>query len=120
MATWQLSVNLIPRIWAIENKFSSSELYSEDGYDTDLAWRENQPEPEFLNLLSGFLAPSKSWSKDLMYWGNEKEHDIQVWYEDKMIDGIHIRLYLNQNLNSIIVKLTKLAKELDCVFSSLN
>lgn len=50
-----------------------------------------------------------------MCWGNEKEHDIQVWYENNIIDGIHIRLDLPKKLNGIITKLIKTAKELDCV-----
>lgn len=115
MATWQFSVNLIPRSWAIENKYSSSLLYTEEGYDTEEAWKENQPKPEFINILSTILPLAESWSKDLLYWGNEEGHDIQVGYENKLIEGIHIRLDLNQKLSSIIAKLVKVAKELDCV-----
>ncbi|MBL1278292.1 MAG: hypothetical protein COB30_019630 [Ectothiorhodospiraceae bacterium] len=115
MATWQFSANLIPRSWAIENKYSSSLLYTEEGYDTEEAWKENQPKPEFIDILSNMLPPAESWSKDLLCWGNEEEHDIQVGYENKLIEGIHIRLDLNQKLSGIIVKLIKVAKELDCV-----
>ena len=114
MATWQFSVVLIPASWAEENSYSSSALYDEEGYDTECAWKGRQPESEFKAVLGDILPPSKSWHEALLTWGNEKEHDIQVWFENETIDGIHIRLDLNQNLNEIIVKVVKLAKTLNC------
>ncbi len=115
MATWQFSVNLIPKSWAIKNDYDSSLFYSDEGYDTEVAWVNNQPKPDYINSLSKILPKTKSWSKDLLCWGNEEEHDIQVCYENKIIDGIHIRLDLNQQLDNIITKLIQAAKELDCV-----
>jgi len=115
MATWQFTISLIPKPWAIENQFNSSSLYDDEGYDTEIAWETNQPNPEFINLLSELLPPSKSWSNDLLFWGNEKEHDIKVGIENKLIEGIHIRLDLNKKLNTLIEKLIQIAKELDCV-----
>jgi hypothetical protein len=114
MATWQFSAVLIPASWAEENSFNSSALYDEEGYDTESAWKDRQPDSQFKAVLGEILPPSKSWSEDLLTWGNEKEHDIQVWFENETIDGIHIRLDLNQNLNEIIIKVVKAAKTLNC------
>ena len=114
MATWQFSVVLIPASWAEEHSYSSSTLYDDDGYDTECAWEGRQPETGFKELLGEILPPSKSWHADLLAWGNEKEHDIQVWVENEIIDGIHIRLDLNQNLNEIIIKVVNAAKSLNC------
>jgi hypothetical protein len=117
MAVWQCSVVFIPKLWAVENRYDPTSLYDADGYyDTTTAWKENQPHPEFINKLSSVLSPAKSWDKDLLFWGNEKENDIQVWYENKLVDGIHIRLDLNKNLYELIAKLIKIANELDCIF----
>ncbi|WP_039033180.1 hypothetical protein [Shewanella sp. ECSMB14102] len=114
MATWQFLVVLIPASWAEENSYSSSALYDEEGYDTECAWNGRQPESDFKDTLGEVLPPSKSWHEELLTWGNEKEHDIQVWYENETIDGIHIRLDLNQNLNEIIIKVVKAAHALNC------
>ena len=114
MATWQFSVVFIPASWAKENSYNSSLLYDEDGYDTTCAWKEKQPDSSFRDVLSQILPTSESWHDDLLTWGDTKEHDIQVWYEDKVIDGINIRIDLNQNLNEIIIKVVKAAKALDC------
>ncbi len=114
MATWQFSVVLIPASWAEENSYSSSALYDDEGYDTECAWKGRQPESGFKAVLGDILPPSKSWHEELLTWGNEKEHDIQVWFENETIDGIQIRLDLNQTLNEMIVKVVKSAKALDC------
>lgn len=114
MATWQFSVILIPASWAEENSYSSVSFYNGEGYDVTCAWKDRQPEPEYKAILSEILAPAKTWHEELLIWGNEKEHNIQVWYENGKIDGIHIRMDLNQHLNEIIIKLVKAANTLDC------
>ena len=114
MATWQFSVVLIPISWVEENSYSSSALYDEEGYYTECAWKDRQPDSEFKAVLGEILPPSKSWHEELLTWGNDEEHDIQVWVENEIIDGIHIRLDLNQNLNELIIKVVKAAKTLNC------
>jgi hypothetical protein len=114
MATWQFSVVLVPTSWAEEHNYCSSALYDEEGYDTEFAWKGRQPEVGFKALLGEVLPPSKSWHEELLSWGNEKEHDIQVWVENEAIDGINFRLDLTQDLNEIIVKVVRAAKSLNC------
>ena len=114
MATWQFSVVLIPTSWVEDNSSSISSLYDEEGYDTACAWKDRQPDSGFKAVLGEILPPSKSWHEELLAWGNDEEHDIQVWVENGVIDGIHIRLDLNQNLNELIIKVVKAAKTLNC------
>ena len=114
MATWQFLVVLIPATWAEENSYSSSSLYDEEGYDTEIAWRDWKLDSAFQDVLGDILPPSKSWHKKLLTWGGEKYSDIQVWLKDDAIDGIHIRLDLNQELNEIIIKVVKAANSLNC------
>ena len=114
MAIWQFSVVLIPASWAEENSYITSLLYDEEGFDTECTWQNIQPEPSFRDVLSEVLPASESWHNDLLTWGEIKGHDIQVWHAEGVIEGIHIRLDLNQKLNEIIVKVVKAAKVLDC------
>ena len=114
MANWQFLVVFIPVSWAEENDFNSSELYDADGYNTESAWKDRQPDAGFKAVLDNILPQSYSWHGDLLTWGNEKEHDIQVWYKSENMDGVHIRLDLNQNLNEIIIKVIKAANTLNC------
>ncbi len=114
MAIWQFTVVFIPTSWAEDNSCNSSLLYAEEGYDAERAWKRRQPMSGFQDVLTKILPSSKSWHDDLLTWGDTKEHDIQVWYEDEIIDGIHIRLDLNRSLDVIVVNVIEAAKDLDC------
>jgi hypothetical protein len=115
MAVWQFSVVFLPDSWAKKNNYDSASLYDEEGYDTECAWQENQPDSSFKTELSKILPESKSWHQDLMFWGNTQEHDIQVWYENSKVEGIHVRLDVNQGIKDILVKVIRAANTLDCV-----
>jgi len=115
MAVWQFSVVFLPESWAQENNYDSASLYDEEGYDTECAWQESQPDALFKTILSKILPESKSWNQDLLFWGNTQEHDIQVWYENSKVEGVHVRLDVNQSINDILVKVVSAANELGCV-----
>lgn len=115
MAIWQFSVVFIPTSWAKRNNYNISLFYNEEGYNTRCAWKENQPNLPFIDILSKILPISESWHNNLLTWGKSTEHDIQVWYENRVISSICIRLDLRQKINEIIVKITDAAKTLDCV-----
>ena len=116
MATWQFTINLIPNEWAIKHNNNFAPLYNEDGYDTDMTWINHQPTTNFKELFTAILPQSKSWSKNMLCWGKEDEHDIQVLYQDNKVEGIGLRLDLNQNLKEILTSFVNLANNLDCVF----
>lgn len=115
VAIWQFSVVLIPASWAEESSYSSSSLYGDEGYDTACAWKGRQPVSDFTVVFDEILPSSKSWDRELLVWGNEKEHDIQVWYDGEAVESMHIRLDLNYELHEIINKVIKAAIALDCV-----
>lgn len=115
MALWQFEIVLIPRKWAIKHDYVTTLLYDDDGYDVTVAWKDNQPCVDYVHVLSKLLPQAESWHKDLACWGDEKGHDIQVWSENGQVEGIHIRLALNQDLTGMLPKLVSIAKELDCV-----
>jgi len=115
MAVWQFSVVFLPESWAQKHNYDSASLYDEDGYDTERAWQESQPDSSFKAVFSKILPASKSWHQDLLFWGNTQEHDIQVWYENSKVEGVHVRLDVNQSINDILVKVVSAANELGCV-----
>lgn len=78
MAIWQFSIVLIPTSWAKENSYHTSAFFNEEGYDTQYAWKDRQPDSRFKAAVDEILSPSKSWHEDLLIWGNVEEHDIQV------------------------------------------
>ena len=70
--SWRLgnfSVVFIPASWAEENSYRTSLLYDEDGYNTECAWKERQPDSSFRDVLTEILPVSESWHKDLFDLG---------------------------------------------------
>jgi hypothetical protein len=115
MAIWQFVIVLIPREWAVEANFDSSYLYESDDYETEMTWINRQPTADFKNIFSNILPPSNSWSDTLLCWGDEKESDIQVGYENDEVKNIQIRIALHTNLKPLIGRLIEVTKELNCV-----
>jgi hypothetical protein len=113
MALFQVNIELIPAEWAEENDYSVENLYDDDGYDTSSAWEKFQLIKD-LNF-DDILPKGKSWDKDLQVWGNDKKHDINVWYENGNVTSIGFRLDLREDINSLINKLVNVAEEFNCV-----
>ena len=99
----------------MEADFDPSCLYESDGYETEITWKNSQPTTNFKDLLSTILPPSETWSDTLLCWGNEKENDIQVGYENNSVKDIQIRLALHTQFMPLIGKLIEVVNELNCV-----
>lgn len=115
MAIWQFVIILVPKDWAMEADFNPSSLYESDGYETKVAWKNRQPPTNFKNLMSKILPPAKSWNDALLCWGDEKENDIQVGYENNAVADIQFRLALHTQFKPLLPKLIEVANELNCV-----
>jgi hypothetical protein len=116
MAIWQFLIELIPRDWAEENSFNASLLQGDEGYSTQIAWESRQPEIDVVPVLSRVLPSAESWHKDLIFFGDNQSDDIEVWYQDRVIDGISIRIDLQKDVKRTVVKVVRAAKELGCIF----
>ena len=116
MAAWQFSVVLIPRGWAEENNNRVDHLYQKDGYVTGVAWAHWQPTVDFPGKVSKVLPESKSWHNSLLTWGNTLKHDIQIWYENDLVESVCIRFSLRHKPEKLIGKVLLLAEDLNCVF----
>jgi len=116
MAAWQIKIEFIPEEWADTNEYDVSKIQSSDGYSTDCAWLENQPSCNFKEILTGVMPNSKSWHKDLLFWGDTSHDDIQLWYENEIVSSICLRIDLRRNPVQIVSKALVAARELRCVW----
>ena len=114
MAIWQIPIALVPMKWAEENDFATDFLYEEDGFDTTCAWIENQPTKDLEPIFSALLPRAESWAEDLLIWGSDKKHDINVWNEEGVITSIVLRLDLRENITDIMVGFCEASSQLSC------
>ena len=116
MAIWQFLIELIPRDWAEENAYNAGLLQGDEGYATQIAWERRQPEFDVVPVLSRILPLAESWHKDLICFGDSKSDDVEVWYQDQVIEGISIRIDLKKDVKRTVVKVVGAAKKLGCIF----
>ena len=116
MAIYQFTVVLLPNHWLSGKDINIDDLFTKEGYDVSAAWKQYPPIQHLDSLLSKILPKGKSWHPDLKIWGKEKYSDIQVWYQNGILDGITIRFDLRQNISGLLSKAVTLGKELKCDF----
>ena len=116
MAIWQFLVALIPREWAERAGNGPEMLYDGEGYnDTSSAWKNNQPNVNLAELISGILPPAESWSGSLRIWGDEHRSDIQVGYEGDNVESVLVRVDAREDTSVLCSRVIELARVLDCV-----
>lgn len=114
MAIWQVPIEFIPSRWAEENNFNAELLYDEDGYDCTPAWENCQPSKEYKRIFSSILPEADSWDEELELWGESPVHDISVWRENDIIEGMGFRLDLREDIRGLITQFIAAANELNC------
>lgn len=115
MATWQFTFNLIPNPWIKNPNNSIDKLYDDEGIlDPYLAWENNQPK-NLDALCNEILNQTTSWSKDLKIWGDTETNDIQVFYENSLIESISIRLDVREINKPFLLKIINFVNELNCL-----
>lgn len=116
MALWQFELELLPRAWFTKTGEPIDVLFRNGNYDASIAWRDHQPTSDIQSRMSGVLPARKSWSNELKLWGDEKGSDIQVWYENNLVESMGIRVDVRGKVVPLLIKIVDLANALDCVF----
>ena len=116
MAIWQFSVYLIPNSWAEEHEFYSESLFNKDGFSTKSIWDSVQLEDNFQERIERVLPKAESWSDELLLWGDQEKNDIQIWFKERIDEGILVRIDLRKDPMIFIREIVQLAQDLDCAF----
>jgi hypothetical protein len=116
MAIWQFSVYLIPCSWAEEHEFDSESLFNKDEFSTKSIWDSVQLEDNFQERIERVLPKAESWSDELLLWGDQEKNDIQIWFKERIDEGILVRIDLRKDPMIFIREIVQLAQYLDCAF----
>ena len=116
MAAWQFALVLVPKAWFEKSGNRVDALLYDDGYETYQAWRDYQPKIDLDRLCGSLLPAAPSWSEEIKKWGSEKQTDVQVGYEDGLVESIRIRINVRENSMALLSKIVEVAKALDCLF----
>ena len=117
MALWQFTLDFIPSYAARFRDVEAIRMTREqlDAIKLDIS---AEKQPRLFQTLSALLPEKKSWAPDLRIWGDEKSHDVQIWFEGDRIEGIQLRLNVASPLFQLVSGMSGIARDLQCVFAS--
>jgi hypothetical protein len=117
MAVWQFTLDLIPSFAARLDGVDAIRMTREqlDEIDTEIPVEK---QPYLFQTLSGLLPEKEAWSPDLRIWGDEKSHDVQIWFEEDHIEGVQLRLDVANPSLPLVSGICGLARHLQCVFAA--
>ena len=115
MAIWQFTIELVPRTWSLRFDAKSSDLLSANGREMSVAWKDNQLKVDVEHIIKNFFPIARSWCPELRCWGNEKETDLQVFYENESVESITARVDARTEVGVVCLKIVDISNALDCV-----
>ncbi|MBC3935789.1 hypothetical protein H8K47_10495 [Undibacterium sp. CY7W] len=116
MAVWQFTTCLVPKSWATANAGNVSLLSSDDYFDSSIAWMDLTIDRcSFDEAFDKVLGRRKAWHENQTAWGDEQRTDIQLWIEHGHIEGIQLRMNLNEDLEPFLSRFCEALDGLDCI-----
>ncbi|MCP9494193.1 MAG: hypothetical protein MSG64_07040 [Pyrinomonadaceae bacterium MAG19_C2-C3] len=116
MAIWQYDLHLIPRK-AIEDLFSTvPPSLARKTFDEVAWWKNYQPVFDYESEIGSFLSPREFWSDEAKAWGEEDGTSIEVWFEQKLVTDIYVRINVASLDVNVLEKLTGLTARCEALF----
>ena len=89
MAIWQFRVCLVPRRSAAG--FAGLTRLSDEQVDSTEGWNGEQPPADWRHVLDLVLPTAKSWSDEVLIWGDTERDDITVCHTDGRVESVDFR-----------------------------
>jgi hypothetical protein len=117
MALWQFELHLIPSSAAQVDGVDAIRMTREqlDKISPDVSAEKM---PDLFQRLSVLLPEKEAWTPDLRIWGDEKSHDVQIWFEGTRIEDFQLRLDVANPSLPLVSGMCSLARDLQCVFAA--
>lgn len=115
MAIWQFKLRLIPES-AVRAKFGIVPISIPQELEDFAWWSDVQPPAGFETSIDAILPRTKSWSKEMLIWGNERSSAALVCYDsNRKIEDVEFRIDVGGLSLTFVRSICGLAKELDCM-----
>lgn len=119
MAVWQYSLTIIPKASMLNGYIIKR--YSGDGLFRDNIYWEKVPTPAFfLYDIENILPRSKSWSKDLLLFGDLESNCFEVYCENEYIKSVSFRIDFTSDFVKILRNIVRFVKRKDLILLDEN
>lgn len=116
MATWQYTIELIPREKLVDLFRAVPPSISEHTYGVTEWWSNQQPSDDYETLLTSFVSPRSSWSEEVKCWGEEDGNRINVVLEGECVVEVSVRFDLRNLDDAFSRNVVNFAQRNGCVF----
>ena len=108
MAIWQVPIKLIPR----KNFINSSEYDAKENF---FAWEDKKKIEKSLMNIAAILKTKKSWSKNIILYGDEESNCVELFYNRRKLEEVSIRLDLRDIPKKLLGLIIEIAKKNDAL-----
>ncbi|MBO9525215.1 MAG: hypothetical protein J7517_03660 [Sphingobium yanoikuyae] len=116
MSIWQFTFDLIPAACAFKYDAPLIRLSRDEMNDISLAIPKVNLDI-IVNKFQTILPACKSWSRDLLIFGDEDHTNMKIWLDEESIDSITFQLSAYENAqDALIYAICHTAENLNCVF----
>ncbi len=115
MAIWQYQFYMVPEE-ELSSYFKNEDLISYNDLSEIEWWKYRQLDINSLDTFVNLLPQKKSWSKDIIIFGNEDSSCIEILLQNNWIIEISIRIDLRLDYKNFIKLLCEYALNHNCMF----
>lgn len=115
MAIWQYKIFIVPQE-EINSYFEKDEYISESAFNEIKWWKFRQLNIQDFITLKYLLPINKSWTDDIVLFGDESSNCVEVLIEEDKIIEVSARIDLRDNYKEVLRALCEFAQRNNCVF----
>ncbi len=113
MAIWQYNLFVLPQE-EIYSYFGQTNIIRNDDLNDINWWKYRQLNIEWFDVFNDLLTRNKSWSKDIILWGDESSNCVLVLIENNEILEISIRIDLRSNFDFFLRLICNFTQRHEC------
>jgi len=117
MAIWQFEIFMVPKE-EVHSYFGGTDTISNEAFNEIKWWKYYQPDIEDFDTFQHIIPKGKSWSNDIMLFGDESSNCIEIVVDQSKIDEVSIRIDLRTDYKPLIKLLCDFAQRHKCLFIS--
>ena len=112
MALWQVGFFILPK-GSLKHggKLDKSEEHT---FDDAPFWESLNIDYSFFDPIKRFLPEGKSWSKNVILYGEENSHRLEVLFENSIIISVSFRIDFTSDYEQILNEIIEF-----CIFNGL-
>jgi hypothetical protein len=103
MALWQVGFFLLPKD-SIEF-INSFKVSNEHTFDDASYWEVLKLPPIFFDTINDILPKGKSWSKNILLYGEENSNRLEIYFENDIIVSVSLRIDYTSDYENILYEI---------------